>query len=95
MCGSSKGFTLLEVLVATVLLALFFGVLFELLSKARRDYYYSEALYEDMITLSNKLTLNQTEGLEVEKEDLKDYPQIEEFTYSYGKAKMYIYVPKR
>ncbi|GBC88307.1 hypothetical protein HRbin13_00427 [bacterium HR13] len=95
MCGSSKGFTLLEVLVASALLALFFGVLFELISKARRDYYYSVSLYEDIITLTNRLTLNQMEGLGVEEETLKDYPIIKEFTYTYGKGKIYIYAPKK
>lgn len=95
MCGNSKGFTLLEVLVATVLLGVFFSVLFDLLSNARRDYYSSQTLYTDMLLLNNKLVLNQKENLEVKKEPFKDYPQIEETTYSYGKAQIYIYTPKR
>lgn len=95
MCGNSKGFTLLEVLVATVLLGVFFSVLFDLLSNARRDYYLSRTLYADTLILNNKLILNQRENLEVKKESLKDYPQIEETTYSYGEARIYTYTPKR
>ncbi|SNZ16360.1 type II secretion system protein [Hydrogenobacter hydrogenophilus] len=95
MCGNSKGFTLLEVLVATVLLGVFFSVLFDLLSNARKNYYESQLLFTDMLILNNKLILNQKENLEVKKEPLKDYPQIEETTYSYGKAQIYIYTPKR
>ncbi|MGB9873732.1 MAG: type IV pilus modification PilV family protein [Hydrogenobacter sp.] len=95
MCGNSKGFTLIEVLIATTLLAIFFGVLFDLLSNARRAYYESQLLFADMLILSNKLVLNQRENLDVKKEPLKDYPQIEETTYSYGKAQIYIYTPKR
>jgi prepilin-type N-terminal cleavage/methylation domain-containing protein len=95
MYGNFKGFTLLEVLVATVLLGLFFSVLFDLLSNARRDYYSSQLLYTDMLILNNKLILNQREDLEVKKGSLKDYPQIEETTYSYGKAQVYTYNLKR
>jgi len=91
MSGTCKGFTLIEVLIALVILAAGFGVLFELLAVAREDYQRSKRLYEDITTLSNRILENRMEGVAVKERELKDYPNIREVELSYGSAVIYIY----
>ena len=75
MCGN-RGFTLLELLVALVVLAVGFSVVFEVLSFARLEYSSAYELSGDIIKLNNALVEGKTEGLEVEKKSLEDYPQL-------------------
>ena len=43
----------------------------------------------DIIKLNNALVEGKTEGLEVEKKGLEDYPQLEEVSYRRGSAEGY------
>jgi len=54
MCGN-RGFTLLELLVALVVLAVGFSVVFEVLSFARLEYSSAYELSGDIIKLNNAL----------------------------------------
>ena len=91
----SKGFTLLELMVATVILAVGFSVVFELLSKARLDYTQAQTLQEDLLELNRALVEGKTEGLLVEKRTLEDYPEVEEVSYRLGSAEILVYELKR
>jgi len=90
MCGN-RGFTLLELLVALVVLAVGFSVVFEVLSFARLEYSSAYELSGDIIKLNNALVEGKTEGLEVEKKSLEDYTQLEEVSYRLGSAEVFIY----
>ncbi|WP_333784207.1 prepilin-type N-terminal cleavage/methylation domain-containing protein [Thermocrinis sp.] len=91
MFGTCKGFTLVEVLVALTVLAIGFGVLFELLANAQREYQLSKKLYEDVIFLSNSVIQNKFDSIEVKEKNLKDYPNIKEVELKYRSAVIYIY----
>jgi len=91
MFGTCKGFTLLEVLVALTVLAIGFGVLFELLANAQREYQLSKELYEDVIFLSNAILQNRFDLVEVKERNLKDYSNIKEVELKYRSAVIYIY----
>ena len=91
----SKGFTLLELMVAIVILAVGFSVVFELLSKARLDYTQAQTLQEDLLELNKALVEGKTEGLMVEKRTLEDYPEVEEVSYRLGSAEIFVYELKR
>ncbi|MFN7065209.1 MAG: type II secretion system protein [Aquificaceae bacterium] len=90
MCGS-KGFTLLELLVAITLVAVGFSVVFEVLSKARLDYSYARSLSEDLIELNNLLVKGDADPLISQRKTLEDYPQIEEINYRLGQADILLY----
>lgn len=91
----NKGFTLLELMVAIVILAIGFSVVFEVISRARLDYAQAQSLEGDMLDLNNFLVEGKTEGLEMEKKTLEDYPEIEEVSYRLGSAEILIYQLKR
>jgi len=91
----NKGFTLLELMVAIVILAVGFSVVFELLSKARLDYTQAQTLQEDLLELNRALVEGKTEGLLVEKRTLEDYPEVEEVSYRLGSAEILVYELKR
>jgi len=80
-----------EVLVALTVLAIGFGVLFELLANAQREYQLSKKLYEDVIFLSNSVIQNKFDSIEVKEKNLKDYPNIKEVELKYRSAVIYIY----
>lgn len=91
----NKGFTLLELMVAIVILAVGFSVVFELLSKARLDYIQAQTLQEDLLELNKALVEGKTEGLLVEKRTLEDYPEVEEVSYRLGSAEILVYELRR
>ena len=91
----SKGFTLLELMVAIVILAVGFSVVFELLSKARLDYTQAQTLQEDLLELNKALVEGKTEGLMVEKRTLEDYPEVEAVSYRLGSAEILVYELRR
>ncbi|MCS7197058.1 MAG: prepilin-type N-terminal cleavage/methylation domain-containing protein [Aquificaceae bacterium] len=91
----SRGFTLLELMVAITLLAVGFSALFDVLSRARLDHYYTQSLKEDLFELNNRLVEGKREGLVEEKKRLEDYPEIEEVSYKLGSAEILIYQLKR
>ncbi len=91
----NKGFTLLELMVAIVILAVGFSVVFELLSKARLDYTQAQTLQEDLLELNKALVEGKTEGLLVEKRTLEDYPEVEEVSYRLGSAEILVYELRR
>ncbi|MDW8097389.1 MAG: prepilin-type N-terminal cleavage/methylation domain-containing protein [Aquificaceae bacterium] len=94
MCGS-RGFTLLELMVAVAVVAVGFSALFELLGRARLEQAYTRALKEDLFQLSSRIVEGKTEGLEREKRPLKDYPELEEVTYQLGSAQILVYRLRR
>ncbi len=91
----NKGFTLLELMVAIVILAVGFSVVFELLSKARIDYTQAQTLQEDLLELNKALVEGKTEGLLVGKRTLEDYPEVEEVSYRLGSAEILVYELRR
>ncbi len=95
MYGKYRGFTLLEVLIALFILSVGFSVLFEVLSKARRDYERDGSLCRDFLTLSNRILTQNRKDIEIREHDLKDYPSVREIVYSYQRAIIYQYTLKR
>ncbi|MEJ5339283.1 MAG: type II secretion system protein [Aquificaceae bacterium] len=91
----SKGFTLLELMVAIVVLAVGFSVVFETISGARLDYAQAQELERDMLELNNALVEGKTEGLQIERKTLEDYPEIEEVSYKLGSAQILVYQLRR
>ncbi len=91
----SMGFTLLELMVAIVVLAVGFSVVFEVISRARLDYEQAQILEVDLVELNNLLVEGRTEGLKIEKRTLEDYPEIEEVSYRLGSADILVYQLKR
>lgn len=90
MCGS-RGFTLLELMVAVMVLSVGFSMIYNLLARARAEQFYSEALAKDLIQLNNLLVEGRIEGLQENKKTLKDYPEIEELSYRLGSAEIFVY----
>jgi prepilin-type N-terminal cleavage/methylation domain-containing protein len=91
MFGTCRGFTLIEVLIALLVLVITFSVLFELLLSARKDYELTKSLYQDMSILNNKILENRLEGVQVRERELKDYLGIKEVELSYGSAVIYLF----
>ncbi len=91
----NKGFTLLELMVAIVILAVGFSVVFELLSKARLDYTQAQTLQEDLLELNKALVEGKREDLLVGKRTLEDYPEVEEVSYRLGSAEILVYELRR
>ncbi len=85
MCGrSEKGFTLIEVLIALIIIATAFTALLDLLGQSRRNFSASRQTFEDMILLDRKIKLGDHEGIVVKRTPVPDFPAIKEALYSYG-----------
>lgn len=80
---SERGFTLIEVVVALIIISIAFTTLLDVLSSTTRKLENSEGTFEDFITLDRKLKLGDHEGLEVKSRKLPDFPRIKEITYFY------------
>jgi prepilin-type N-terminal cleavage/methylation domain-containing protein len=83
MSGRYEGFTLVEVLVALMLIAVPFMVLLEILSTAKERYERGRDEFGRFIFLDRKLKERNLEGLEVHRRKLPDFPAIEEVIYSH------------
>ncbi|RLJ70879.1 prepilin-type N-terminal cleavage/methylation domain-containing protein [Hydrogenivirga caldilitoris] len=83
MSGTSKGFTLLEVVIALTIIAVGFTTLIELVSVARSRLAEAEETFRDFLYLDGKIKRNDYQGLEVREEKLPDFPRIIETTYTY------------
>ena len=83
MSGTSKGFTLLEVVIALTVIAIGFTALMELISVARSRLAEAEITFEDFLYLDGRVKRRDYEGLEVKEEKLPDFPRIVETTYAY------------
>ncbi len=83
MCGTCKGFTLIEVLIALSVIAVAFTILLEILSLSRKSYEGSVEMFRKVVYLDRKLKERDHEGIQVRKERLPDFPSIEEVTYTY------------
>jgi prepilin-type N-terminal cleavage/methylation domain-containing protein len=92
--GTFRGFTLVEVLVALMIIATAFTALLELLSGARLNYAQGRDLFEKMIYLDTKLKLGEHEDLSVKREPVPDFPAIREAVYSYEDVFFIRYEPK-
>ncbi|MDW8237081.1 MAG: prepilin-type N-terminal cleavage/methylation domain-containing protein [Aquificaceae bacterium] len=91
----NRGFTLIEVLVATLIIGIGFTVLFEILAMARAEFLASREQFRDLVELNNKLQLGNLENLTVDKKTLKDYPQVQEETYRLRSAEIFRFAPKQ
>ncbi|MDW8096229.1 MAG: prepilin-type N-terminal cleavage/methylation domain-containing protein [Aquificaceae bacterium] len=91
----SRGFTLLELMVAIVVLAVGFSVIFDVISNTRLEYSNAEGLKSDLVELNNRLVEGKVEGLQQQKKTLEDYPQVEEVVYRLGSAELVLYQLKR
>lgn len=94
MCGS-RGFTLLELVVAIAVLGVGFSVVFELLSQARLEYAQAQSLQKDLFELNNALVEGKLDALEIKRKNLEDYPALEEVSYRLGSAEVFTYQLKR
>ncbi|MCS7307896.1 MAG: prepilin-type N-terminal cleavage/methylation domain-containing protein [Aquificaceae bacterium] len=91
----SRGFTLLELMVAIVVLAVGFSVIFDVISNTRLEYSNAEGLKSDLVELNNRLVEGKVEGLQQQRKTLEDYPQVEEVVYRLGSAELVLYQLKR
>ncbi|MCS6876086.1 MAG: prepilin-type N-terminal cleavage/methylation domain-containing protein [Aquificaceae bacterium] len=91
----SRGFTLLELMVAIVVLAVGFSVISDVISNTRLEYSNAEGLKSDLVELNNRLVEGKVEGLQQQKKTLEDYPQVEEVVYRLGSAELVLYQLKR
>lgn len=89
--SGNRGFTLIEVLIAIVIIAVAFGVLFDLLYKAKKDIEVCEKNFSDTAQLDSKIKLGKYEGLNLKVRQLPDYPEITEKQYTFGEAVIYRY----
>lgn len=80
----NKGFTLIEVIIAIVIIAIAFGVLFDMLYKAKKDMEYSQKIFNNTVELDRKLKLNEFSNIKISEKSLPDYPQLLEREYRYG-----------
>ncbi len=84
MSGTSeRGFTLIEVVVALIIISVAFTALLDILSNATRKLSHSENTFDNLLVLDRKLKLGDHEGLKIESRSLPDFPRIKEVTYSY------------
>ncbi len=87
MSGTSeRGFTLLEVVVALIIISIAFTVLLELLSDSAERLGRAEATFGEVLLLDTKLKRGDHEGLEVKRRRLPDFPGIKEAIYHYGEV---------
>lgn len=77
----NRGFTLIEVVIAIVIIAIAFGVLFDMLYKAKKDMEYSIGIFNKTTELDRKLKLRDFENIKVSENPLSDYPQVIEKEY--------------
>ncbi len=80
---SERGFTLLEVVVALMIISVAFTVLLEFLSDSARRLEEAERTFEGILLLDSKLKRNDHEGVEVKRRTLPDFPNIREAVYSW------------
>ena len=84
--GASKGFSLLELLIAVVVVGVAFTFLFELTAQARSRLEVAQNLFSDLVYLDAKIKRKDHEGLSVSRRRVPDFPRVEEVDYSYGSA---------
>lgn len=77
----NRGFTLIEVIIAIVIIAIAFGVLFDMLYKAKKDMEHSYRIFNKTTELDRKLKLRDFENIKVSEKPLSDYPQVIEKEY--------------
>lgn len=83
MYGTSKGFTLLEVVIALTVIAVGFTTLIEFISVARERLARAEETFTNFLYLDGKVKRRNYEGLDVKEVKLPDFPRIVETTYAY------------
>jgi len=89
--SGNKGFTLIEVVIAVTIIAIAFGVLLDLLYKAKEDIEISEKIFTDTVELDSKVKLENFEGLNLMVREVPGYPEITEKQYTFGEAVIYRY----
>lgn len=91
LISGNRGFTIIEVIIAIVILVIAFGVLFDMLLKAKKDIESSKRVFENTIELDRKIKLKDFENIEISEKNLPDYPKVIEKTYTYGSIYFVIY----
>ncbi len=77
------GFTLIEVLIALIVIATAFTALLDLLGQSRRNFSASRQAFDEMVYLDRKIKLGEHEGIVVKRTPVPDFPAIKEAVYSY------------
>lgn len=91
----NKGFTLIEVIIAIVMIAIAFGILFDMLYKAKKDIEYSQKIFNNIIELDRKLKLNEFSKIKISEKSLPEYPQLLEKEYRFKDVYFVQYELKR
>jgi len=81
-----RGFTLIEVLIALIIIATAFTALLDLLGQSRRNFASSRQTFDEMVYLDSKIKLGDHEGIVVKRTPVPDFPAIREAVYSYGEV---------
>ncbi|GEM_PF-971498 len=92
--GTYRGFTLVEVLVAILIIGGAFTSLLTLLSNSRVHFSKSRETFERMVFLDSKLKLGNHEDIAVERHPVPDFPAIKEATYTYKDVFFIRYEPR-
>ncbi len=79
-----KGFTLVELLIAFVIVAVTFSSLLDLLSTGLSLYDGSNQKFEDLITLDAKVKEGKLKDIKVHEAEVPDFPRVKEVIYTYG-----------
>jgi prepilin-type N-terminal cleavage/methylation domain-containing protein len=94
MFGQSKGFTLVELVIAFSIVAITFPVLLELLSAGLKLYESSSRLFHDLVVLDGKVKEGKLQGVEVSEQEVPDFPRVKEIRYDYGNVYLIRYSVK-
>ncbi|MCX7739236.1 MAG: prepilin-type N-terminal cleavage/methylation domain-containing protein [Hydrogenothermaceae bacterium] len=92
MCGS-RGFTLLEMLIAISVIGITFTVGYNLLYKAQSDFEYTHKLLNNFLYLNSKIKQGNTSDLKKTEKELQGYP-IKEITYEREGIYLKVYIQK-
>lgn len=76
----SRGFTLLEVLIAITVIGITFTVGYNLLYRAHSDLDYTQRLLENFLYLDSKIKQGDSSGIKKTEKEISGYP-IKEIVY--------------
>lgn len=82
--NSNSGFTLIEVLIALMIIGIAFTALLELLTQGGRNLARAREDFDRMVYLDKKIKLGDHEGIVVNRSPVPDFPEIKEAVYSYN-----------
>ncbi len=82
--GSSRGFTLIETLIALSIIVIAFTVFLDLLARARYMLEEEAQRYEDMVILDNKIKRGELKDVKIREKAVEDFPGLREVIYIYN-----------